>query len=216
MPVLAQRFEQKTGIKLVVTTGSSGALTTQIENGAPVDIFLGADFVYPEKLVAAGLTVGRAPVAYARGRLVLWARKDSAAQPISLDQLLKPEVTRIALADQFHAPFGRAAMGALDHMQLTAKLRSKLVIAENVAQAGQFAESGNAQAAFVSLTLASSEHFKQIGSYVLVPESQYPEIRQCAVVLSKGHSAEATIFLDWLLSPEIQAQLPNVGLEPVR
>ena len=216
MPVLAQRFAQAKGLKLVVTTGSSGVLSQQILNGAPVDIFLGADFVYPEKIVAAGLADSPAPTAYAKGTLVLWARKDSPAQPLSIDRLSDSRVTRIAVADQFHAPFGRAAMSALDHMHLADPLRAKLVTAENVAQAGQFAESGNAQAAFISLTLASSGHYKQVGSYVLVPESMYPEIRQCAVVLAHGRKTQAHTFLDWLLSPPIQQALPNIGLEPVR
>lgn len=216
MPVLAQRFEQKSGIRLVVITGSSGTLSTQILNGAPVDLFLGADFVYPEKIVAAGLADSKAPVSYAKGSLVLWARKDSRAQPLSIEQIGRPAVTRVAIADALHAPFGRAAASALDHLRLAAAVRSKLVVAENVAQAGQFAESGNAQVAFVSLTLASSEHFKQIGSYVLIPQSQYPEIRQYAVVLAKGHPREAHVFLDWLLSSEIQRELPKIGLEPVR
>ena len=216
MPVLAQRFERASGVKLIVTTGSSGTLSQQILNGAPVDIFLGADFVYPEKIVAAGLTDGKAPTAYANGTLVLWARKNSPAQPLSMDRLDVPQVARIAVADKFHAPFGRAATDALDRMRLTDKLRGKLVTAENVAQAGQFAESGNAQAAFISLTLATSQHYKDVGTYVLVPASMYPEIRQCAVVLTRGRKDQAHVFLDWLLSTPVQQDLPKVGLEPVR
>ena len=216
MPVLAQRFERATGVRLRVTTGSSGTLTQQILNGAPVDIFLGADFVYPEKVVAAGLADTKSPTVYAKGSLVLWARKDSPAQPLSLDRLAEPQVTKIAVADQFHAPFGRAAMNALDRMRLTDKLKGKLVVAENVAQAGQFAESGNAQVAFISLTLASSEHYRQAGTYVLVPGSLYPPIQQCAVILARGRRDEAHVFLDWLLSSAVQQDLPKVGLDPVR
>ena len=216
MPVLAELYKKKTGVTLVVTTGSSGTLATQITNGAPVDLFLGADFTYPESVVAAGLADAKAPTAYAKGLLVLFARKDSPLQPISLDTLRDPRVQKIAIADELHAPFGRAAISALTRLKLLDALRPKLVIAENVAQTGQFVESGNAQLGLVSMTLASSAHARAIGTYVVVPESQYPEIRQCAVVLARGRAATAHAFLDWLLSSEIQGQLHNVGLEPVR
>ena len=216
MPVLAQLYEKKTGVKLVVSTGSSGTLTTQIENGAPFDIFLGADFTFPERLVAGGLADAKAPTAYARGSLVLFARRDSPLQPLNLESLRDGRVQKVAIADELHAPFGRAAMAALTRLKLIDGLRPKLVIAENVSQAGQFVETGNAQLGLVSMTLASSAAYREIGSYVLVPQSQYPEIRQCAVVLTKGRPALAHAFLDWLLSSEIQGQLHNVGLEPVR
>lgn len=216
MPGLAYLYLQKTGIKLLVNFGSSGALETQIENGAPVDLFLGADFIFPEKVVAAGLADAKAPTPYARGRLVVWARKDSPLQPISVEKLLDPRVAKIAVADAFHAPYGRAAASALEHMKMLDALKPKLVVAENIAQAGQFVESGNAQIGLISMTLASSPHYREIGAFVLVPESQYPEIRQTAVVLARSHRrAEAHAFLDWLLSSEVQDKLPDVGLEPV-
>jgi len=217
MPALADLYRKKTGVKLLVNFGSSGALATQIENGAPVDVFLGADFTFPERIVAAGLADAKAPTPYARGRLVLWSRKDSPLQPITLETLTDPRVQKIAIADELHAPFGRAASTALDRMKLKDALKPKLVVAENAAQAGQFVESGNAQAGFISLTLASSQHYKDVGTYVLVPESQYPEIRQTAVILARSdRRREAHAFLDWLLSSEIQGQLQNVGLEAVR
>lgn len=214
MPALAQLYEQKTGVKLKVSTGSSGMMTTQIENGAPADIFLGADFTFPEKLVADNLTDAKAPIAYARGTLVLFARKDSPLQPLDLDRLRDPRAQKIAVADETHAPYGRAAMSALTRMHFIDAVRPRLVIAENVAQTGQFVESGNAQLGLISLTLASSERYRQVGTYVIVPASQYPEIRQCAVVIAKGNTAEAHAFLKWLLSSDIQQKLPNVGLRP--
>ena len=217
MPVLADLYLKKTGVKLLVNFGSSGALATQIENGAPVDLFLGADFIYPEKIVAAGLADAKAPTAYAKGRLAVWARKDSPLQPISVDKLTDGRIEKIAMADPLHAPFGRAAQAALERLKLMDTLKSKLVIAENVAQAGQFAQSGNAQVALISLTLASSQRYKEMGSYAIVPDSHYPEIRQTAVVLRRSdRRAEAHAFLEWLLSSEIQGQLPNVGMEAVR
>ena len=216
MPVLAEAYQKKTGVKLVVSYGASGSLVTQITNGAPFDVFFGADFVFPEKLVAAGLTDAPTPTPYGRGTLVLWARKDSPLQPISMDKLSDPQLTALAIANQEHAPYGRAAVSALQQLKLYDGLKSRLRVAENVAQAGQFAASGNAQAGLISLTLASSSEFKTMGSYVLVP-AVYPEIRQCAVVLKHSERAgEAHDFLNWVLSGEVQGNLSKLGLQPVR
>jgi len=216
MPVLAAAYEHATGIKLVVSYGSSATLTTQILNGAPMDIFLAADFVFPEKIVAAGLSDMKAPKAYAKGALVLWARKDSPLQPISMDRLTDPRVTRIAIANEEHAPYGRAAIAALKKLNLYNKVSSHLVVAENIAQTAQFVESGNAQLGLISLTTANTPHFRDIGTYVLVP-TVYPEMRQCAVVMAKAdHRAEAHAFLDWLLTPAVQENMSKLGLAAVQ
>lgn len=216
MPVLATAYEKKTGVKLVVSYGSSGSLVTQITNGAPFDVFFGADFLFPERLVAAGLTDGTAPTPYARGTLVLWARKDSPVQPISGDTLSDPKLRSLAIADPEHAPYGRAAVSALERLKLYDRLKPRLRVAENVAQAGQFAATGNAQAGLISLTLATSGEFKTMGTYVVVPPV-YPEIRQCAVVMKRSaHAKEAHDFLDWVLSGEVQGNLPKLGMQPVR
>ena len=215
MPALAAAYEKKTGIKLIVSYGSSGTLTTQILNGAPIDVFLGADFVFPEKIVAAGLSDMKAPEPYAQGTLVLWARKDSPLQPISMEKIGDPQMKSLAIADEFHAPYGRAAVEALKKLGVYDKVKPQLVTAENVAQAGQFAESGNAQAGMISLTLASSAHFKEVGTYVLVP-TVYSVIRQCGVVLKTNRSVEGQKFWDWMLSSEVQSHLKDFGLAPVR
>ncbi len=215
MPALAAAYEKETGTKLEVSFGSSAALATQIVNGAPMDVFLGADYSFPEQVVAANLADGAAPTPYARGTLVVWTRKDSGINPISIDRLTDPKVTRIAVADQFHAPYGRAAYAAMTSMKLLDKLQPKLVTAENVAQAAQFAESGNAQAAFISLTLASTPHMKEIGIFNRVP-TVYPEIRQCGVVIkSSPNLAEARKFMAWLTSRKVQDQLSQFGLDPI-
>ena len=216
MPVLAQLYEKRAGVRLKVTTGASGSLVTQILNGAPVDLFLGADYVFPEKLVAADLTTARAPTPYARGTLVVFALANGPMQPLNMDRLRDPKAEKVAIANDEHAPYGRAAVAALTRMNYLPTIKGKLVVAENVAQAGQFVLSGNAQLGLVSLTLAESRAFKQAGTYVRVPASQYPEIRQCAVVLKNGDVAAAQALLKWLLSAEVQPNLPNVGLRPAQ
>ena len=134
--------------------------TTQIENGAPFDLFLSADLGYPKRLIDAGLAdaAGSAdsttPITYAKGTLVLWERKDSHLPPPSLDLLRSPDLKRLAIANPERAPYGRAAVAALESLNLYDTLKPRLVTAENIAQAAQFVDSGNADAGLISLTSA--------------------------------------------------------------
>ena len=215
MPTLAAAYEHATGVKVVTSFGSSATLAQQLENGDPQDVFLSADFVHPEQLVAAGLTVETTPVAYARGVLVLWARKDSPAQPLGIGSLTKPGVEKIAVANDQHAPYGLAATKTIEALHLTQKLAGKLVVAENIAQTAQFAESGNAQVGFISLTTASSPHFVEVGTYVRLP-NVYPPIQQCGVVLKASKNQSMALdFLRWLTSAEVQAKLRTMGLDSI-
>jgi len=217
LPALAAAFEQATGIKLIASYGSSATLATQILNGDPADLFLAADSSFPEKIVAAGLADTPEPLAYARGTLVLWARKDSPLQPLTQNTLRDGKFSSLAIANPEHAPYGRAAVAALTSMTLYDTLKPKIVQAENIAQAAQFVESGNAQLGLISLTAASTEHFKQIGSFIRIPAAAYPEIRQCAVVMQKSaYRADAHAFLDWLRSSAIQQSLAQYGLDPAQ
>ncbi len=216
MPNLTAAYEHATGTHITVSYGSSATLETQLENGAPQDLFLAADYSFPERLVAAKLTEQSAPVAYARGALVLWARKDSPLQPLTNNTLLEAHFDKLAIANPDHAPYGRAAEAAISKLGLTAKLKPKLVIAENIAQTAQFAESGNAQLALISLTIANSPHYKEAGTYVRIPAAAYPEIRQCAVVLKASpNKSQALDFLRWLTSDPVQQNLPKYGLTPI-
>jgi len=214
MPAIAAAYEHATGIKVVASFGSSATLAQQLVNGDPQDIFLSADYVHPEDLIVHGLADEKVPVPYATGILVLWARKDSPAQPLSLDSLIKPGVTRIAVANDLHAPYGVAATAVIKRLGLTEKLAPKLVVAENIAQTAQFVDSGNAQIGFISLTIASSPHFTEMGTYLRLPLA-YPKIQQCAVVLkSSKNLSVAHDFVHWLISKAVQENLHTFGLEP--
>jgi molybdate transport system substrate-binding protein len=163
------------------------------------------------------VALGPAPTPYARGVLVLWARTDSPLQPLSLDTLKDSRLTRLAIANPAHAPYGLAAQQALQSLGLYTQLQPKLAVAENIAQTAQFAESGNAQVALISLTIASSEHFRSLGSFVRIPTDAYPTIQQAAVILKASKQpALAKAFLSWLTSPAIQQQLKSFGLDPVK
>jgi molybdate transport system substrate-binding protein len=216
MPALTQAYEHATGIKLVVSFGSSATLATQIVNGAPADLFMAADFSFPEKVVAAGLADTPMPIPYARGALVLWARKDSPLQPLTQNTLPEGKFKSLAIANPEHAPYGRAAVEALNRFKIYTVVQPRLVLAENIAQAAQFVESGNADLGIISLTAASTERLKQEGSYVMIPSSTYFPLRQCAVVMKNSpHRGDAHAFLDWLRSSAIQRNLHLYGLQPV-
>jgi molybdate transport system substrate-binding protein len=217
LPTLADAFEHATGIKLIVSFGSSATLATQIVNGDPADLFLAANYEYPEKIVAANLADTSDPIPYARGTLVLWARKDSPLQPLDQNTLRSPKIQSLAIADPLHAPYGLAAERALNSLKVYDQLKPHLVVAENIAQAAQFVESGNAQLGFISLTSASTPHMKEVGSFIRMQPGTYPEIRQCAVVMkNSSHRGDAHAFLDWLRSPPIQHNLTQFGLDPVQ
>jgi molybdate transport system substrate-binding protein len=217
LPALADAFEHATGIKLIASFGSSATLATQIINGDPADLFMAADYSFPEKIVAASLADTVEPIAYARGTLVLWARKDSPLQPLTQNTLGDGKFAALAIANPDHAPYGRAAVAALTWMKLYDTVKPKIVQAENIAQTAQFVESGNAQLGLISLTSASTPHLKDIGTFIRIPAVAYPEIRQCAVVMKKSeHRADAHAFLDWLRSPPVQRNLTQYGLDPAQ
>jgi molybdate transport system substrate-binding protein len=216
LPTLAEAFRHATGIELVASYGSSAAQATQVLNGDPADLFLSADFEHPEMIVAKGLADTALPVPYAKGTLVLWARKDSPLQPLTQNTLRSTAIQSLAIADPEHAPYGVAAEGALKSMRVYDQLKPHLVIAENIAQAAQFVESGNAQLGMISLTTASTAHMQDVGSFIRMQPGSYPEIRQCAVVMkASAHRADAHAFLDWLRTAAVQLNLSKYGLEPV-
>src|SRR5271166_1698960 len=155
---LAARFEKKTGDKVTLSFGSSGNLFAQIESGAPYDLFFSADEAYPKKLAAEGFAESASLHIYAIGHLVLWVPNGSGLDPqkLHMDLLLQSSVQRIAIANPEHAPYGRAAKAALEHFGLQDRVAKKLVLGENISQAAQFVQSGNAQAGLIALSLAMS------------------------------------------------------------
>jgi molybdate transport system substrate-binding protein len=214
LPALIDQFEKQANKKVEASYASSATLATQILNGGPFSLFLSADLSFPQKVIDAGLADSTAPVPYARGTLVLWARNDSPLQPLSIDSLRNPSLRTVAVANAEHAPYGRAAKAALEKMGLAESLKSKLVVAENIAQTAQYADSGNADAGLISLTSALTPRLSSSGKYVAIPEDDYPPILQGAVVLKQGtEAAEAHQFLDFLLSPPIKKQLAERGLK---
>jgi molybdate transport system substrate-binding protein len=221
LPPILDQFQKQTGVHAEATYQASAALTTQIQNGAPFDLFLSADLSYPKRLIDAGLADAASlnthanPITYARGTLVLWTRKDSHWPKPSLATLSDPSLQRLAIANPERAPYGRAAAAAISSLKLADTLKPKLVTAENISQTAQFAETGNADAGLISLTLAKTEHLSSIGSYFVIPANLYPPIEQGAAIITKTSQRQsAHKFLEFLLSKPIQQELAKSGLTP--
>ena len=214
LPEIAAQFKKQTGQDIKLTFGSSGNLTTQIENGAPFDVFFSADEDYPKQLIAAGLADKDTLYRYAVGRLVLWVPTETALDlpKLGIQALLDPSIKKIAIANPQHAPYGRAAEAALKHFGIYDQIADKLVLGENVSQAAQFVESGNAQAGLIALSHALAPAMKGKGQYWTVPLDSYPTLNQAAVVLSRSKQpAAARKFLEFLRSPEATSLLKNYG-----
>ncbi len=216
LPTLLAAFQQSSGIAATVSYASSATLSTQILNGAPFDLFLAADTSFPQRVIAAGLAEQSAPSVYAHGILVLWARTDTLAQlhrALTLQLLTDPALARIAIANPEHAPYGRAARAALHGLGVYSAVQSRLVFAENIAQAAQYAASGNAQLGLLSHTQAETPALRSVGTYIAIPQSTYPPIEQGAIIVkNSAQHAAAESFLRWLLSPQGQALLQQGGL----
>ena len=213
LPPIFARFQRQTGIRAVATYKASALLTTQILNGAPFDLFLSADIGYPQRLIAAGTADSAEPIVYAKGTLVLWTRKDSRLPQPSIELLRSPALTTLAIASPRQAPYGRAAIAALKSLHLYSALEPRIVRAENIGQAAQFVQSGNAQAGLISLTAALTSTLSSVGSYFVVPHNLYPPIEQGAVVVKNSAQRTAAYrLLEFLLSPPIQAEMAKHGL----
>lgn len=213
MDELAAQFEKKSGTKVNVTYGSSGNFLAQIQNGAPFDLFFSADIEYPRKLEAAGLAEPGTLFEYAVGRIVIWAPADANVDIIreKWAALLKPEVRKIAIANPDHAPYGRAAVAALKNAGVYDRVKSKLVYGENISQAAQFVQSGNAQAGIIALSLAISPGMND-GKRWEIPRDEYSPLEQGAVLLAGSkNKVQARQFLDLVKSQMGRATLEKYG-----
>lgn len=216
LPPILDSFKTRYNIDVTASYGSSSTLATQIINGAPFALFLSADIGFAQRVIDARLASADHPIPYAQGTLVLWERRDGPVQPLTLDALRSSSVQAIAIASPEHAPYGRAASASLTSLHLMDAVKSKVKTAENIGQAAQFVESGNAQIGLISLTSALTEKLKSEGTYIPMPADSYPPIVQAAVVLHRDPAVEknAQLFLDYLLSPAVQKELAAHGLKP--
>jgi len=207
------RFETQTGNTVLLAYGSSGNFYSQIQNGAPFDLFFSADISYPRKLEAAGLTEPGTMYEYAKGQIVIWVPSSSKLDlRKGLAVLLNPSIQKIAIANPLHAPYGAAAVAALKHAGIYDRVKAKFVMGENISQTAQFVQSGNAGVGIVALSLALSPPMKRAGRYVIIPQEDYPPIIQAAVIIKSSHEkALAKQFLSFLKEPGTVAVMKQYG-----
>ena len=210
---VATRFEKTDGHHVKLIFGSSGNFFAQIQNGAPFDLFFSADSDYPKKLETSGLAEPGTFYAYATGKIVLWAPKESKLDLTQgLSVLKDPMAKKIAIANPEHAPYGRAAVAALHHENLYDAVSGKFVLGENIAQTAEFVATGNADVGIIALSLALSPAMQSKGRYVEIPAEDYPAIQQAAVILkSSGQKNISRQFLDFLKTPPIVDLLHGYG-----
>jgi molybdate transport system substrate-binding protein len=213
MTDLAGQYEKQTGNKVNVTYGSSGNFFSQLQNGAPFDLFFSADIDYARKLDAAGLAEPGTLYLYAIGRITIWTPPDSKVDVAALGwkALLDERVQKIAIANPEHAPYGRAAVAAMKKAGTYDEVKSKLVYGDNISQAAQFVQSGSAQAGIVALSLAISAGMKD-GKHWDIPEDMHPPIEQAAILMKNAKNKEAArAFLDFVQTDGARATLTKYG-----
>jgi molybdate transport system substrate-binding protein len=213
MEKLAAQFQKDTGHKAILASGATGKFYAQIRNGAPFEVLLSADDETPARLEAEGQVVAKSRFTYAVGRLVLWSAKANYVD--AAGAVLKTgDFTHLAIANPKTAPYGAAAVAVIDKLGLTARLQPRLVQGENIAQAFQFASTGNAELGFVAQAQVWRDGKFTAGSGWIVPATMHAPIRQDAALLTRGaKNPAAQALLDYLRSDKAKALIRAYGYE---
>ncbi len=210
---IAAKFQAQSGDTAKLSFGSSGNFFSQIQNGAPYDLFFSADISYAKKLEDAGLAEPGTLYQYAVGKIVLWVPSGSKLDVSKgLQGLNDPAIHKIAIANPDHAPYGRAAVAAMKHDGIYDQVKGKIVLGENISQTAQFVQSGNAEIGIVALSLALAPTMKDKGTYFEIPAQDYPPIEQASVVLKASKNKDlAKKFIAFLKQPEAAGIMTGYG-----
>lgn len=193
-----------------VIYGSSGKFHTQIQNGAPYDLYFSADIAFPRELAKAGFAASEVKP-YAFGRIVLWSASLDASK-MTLASLTDPKIARIAIANPKHAPYGKRAEEALRASGLWEKVEPKLVYGENIAHTAQFVETGNAQAGIIALALAVNPQLASKGGYWLIPDTMHEPLEQGFVITKRAAGNKlAQQFADYMGSQPARVVMTKYG-----
>jgi molybdate transport system substrate-binding protein len=205
---MGKEFTSRTGIRVRISFGATADLARQIENGAPFDVFAAADAEHVDKLNSERLLAPGTNHLFARGRLVFWIPPNSSFTLNRIEDLARPEVERIAIAKPDVAPYGRAAVEALRALNLWTQIETKVIYGQSVAQAKQYAATGNAEVAFIPLSLVKSNE----GQAIEIDERLHHPLDHAIAVIKDSHQQEAAQrFVAFVLSPEGQALLERYG-----
>lgn len=213
MKELVAEYEKKTGNHVKLSLGSSGNFFSQIQNGAPFDLYFSADIGYPRKLEKAGLTVPGSLYRYAVGRIVMWTGNRTGIDVAKgFDVLREATIKKIAIANPKHAPYGRAAVAAMEHFKVYDQVKDRLVVGENISQAAQFIESGACDIGVIALSLALAPPMKARGIYWEIPADAHPPLEQGAVILkSSTHQEFSKHFLEFMKGSQGQEIMKRYG-----
>lgn len=204
-------------IQLDTTYGSSGNFYAQLTQDAPFDIFFSADTTYPQKLIDEGFADEEGYFPYAVGQICLWVANDSRLDldEAGINSVVDPSVIKVAIANPELAPYGAAAVAAMQHFGVYEAAQEKLVLGDNISQTAQFVQSGAADIGFLALSLAMSPELSDQGRYWIVPADAYEPIVQAAVIPSATNQREAAEQLEqFILSAEGQEILSRFGYLP--
>jgi molybdate transport system substrate-binding protein len=206
-------YEKATGNRVKLSLGSSGNFYAQLTNGAPFDLYFSADIGYPKKLEEAGLIVSGSLYRYAIGRIVLWTNHSSRRDVSKgLEALRDPAIKKIAIANPKHAPYGRAAVAAMQHFKVYDDAKDRLVMGENISQAAQFVESGACEIGVIALSLALAPTMKAAGTYWEIPSDAHPPLEQGAAILkSSKQQKTAQQFLEFMQGAKGQDIMRRYG-----
>jgi molybdate transport system substrate-binding protein len=207
---LAQQFQTDTGNKVVYNFASTAELSQQAENGAPFDVIAAADVEHIDQLEVKGLLLPGTKAVYARGRLALWTPPGSNARLNRVEDVISPSVDRIAIAKPDLAPYGRAAVESLRALNIWQIVEPKVVYGQSVSQAKQYAASGNAQVAFIPVSLIRPHE----GSYITIDEKLHAPINQAIAVLKSSQKQDAARrFVDYVMGEKGQELLRRYGYD---
>lgn len=198
------------GDNVEVIYGSSGKFHTQIQQGAPYDLYFSADIAFPRELAKAGLAASEVKP-YAFGRIVLWSKTLDASK-LTLTDLADPKIARIAIANPRHAPYGRRAEEALRAAGVWEKVEKKLVLGENISQTAQFVQTGNAQVGIIALALAINPELARAGNYSLISDTLHQPLEQGFVILARAKDNPlAARFADYMGSVPARDVMTRYG-----
>lgn len=198
--------------EVVVVYGSSGKFFAQIQQGAPYDLYFSADIEYPRQLANKGFAASEV-FPYAFGRIVLWSGRHDATT-MRLATLAEPHITRVAIANPQHAPYGKRAQEALRAAGVWEQVEPKLVFGENIAQTAQFVETGNADVGILALSLAISPQLAKQGGSWLVPATLHQPLEQAFIVTKRATGNDlALTFAEFVRGPSARAVLTRYGFE---